>query len=155
MPRILASGQLRRGLSLVHWWAFSWLFVLALSLWPAALGEAGRGFWSVLTERFGVAAIDPFLARLGFVCFALRDAAFVLWINAGRSQRADLVGFIYLLVLYGPVLVLFLSMEAWSAAALIAPLPFGPAGLGIASALVQAVVLAFLTRRRWQALFRS
>lgn len=150
-----AGGQFRRGLSLVPWWAFSWLFVLILAFWPAALGEAGRGFWSVLTERFGVAAIDPLLARLGFVCFALRDAAFVLWINAGRSQRADLVAFIYLLVLYGPALVLFLAMEAWYAAALVAPLPFGPAGLGIASALVQAAVLGILAWRRWQALFRS
>jgi len=151
----LGSGHVRRSLSLIPWWGFSWLFVLALALWPAAIDEAGRGFWGTFAKDWGVGVPDPMLARLGFVCFALRDAAFVLWINAGRSQRGDVVAFIYLLVLYGPVLVMFLAMQAWPMAALIAPLPLGPAGLGIASALVQAAVLAFLTRRRWQALFRT
>jgi len=151
----LGSGQVRRGLSLVPWWGFSWVFVLVLALWPAAIDEAGRGFWESFAKDWGVSVPDPLLARLGFVAFALRDAAFVLWINAGRGQRADLVAFIYLLVLYGPLLVLLLAMEAWAAAAVVAPLPVGPAGLGTAAALAQAVVLAFLTWRRWQALFRS
>ena len=151
----LRDGALRRGLSLMPWWDFSWLILLAVALWPSAM-DAVRGLWEALARHSGATIADPLIARLGVAAFALRDAAFVLFVNAGgRSQRSDLVAFIYLLVLYGPVLGLLLGMEAWPVAAMFAPLPFGPAGLGLASALVQAAVLALLTRQRWRALFLS
>jgi hypothetical protein len=151
-----AGGRLRRGLSLLPWWVYGWFILLAAALWPSGGESAEPDLLGRLAQVFGLTVTDSVLARLGLVCFALRDAAFVLWINAGgRNQRADLVALIYLLVLYGPLVALFIGLEAWTVVGLLAPLPIGPAGLGLASALVQTAVLGFLTWRRWQALFRT
>ena len=150
-----AGGQVRRGLALLPWWALGWPILLAVVLWRGAGAPLDSGLWGDLAGELGIATPRPLPANLAFALFALRDAAFVLWVNAGRSQRGDLTAFIYLLVLYGPLLALLGGLQAWSAMGLLAPLPLGPGWLALASPLAQTLVLAFLAWRRWRALFRA
>ncbi len=151
----LRAGRPRRALAALPWWALGWPLLLAVTLWRGAADQTvGGGLWDAVAEHFHVAAPAPWAASLGFALFALRDAAFVLWINAGRTQRGDLTAFLYLLVLYGPLQALLGGMQAWAAIALLTPLPLGPALPSLLSALAQAAVLGFLTWRRWRALFQ-
>jgi hypothetical protein len=150
-----AGGQVRRGLALLPWWALAWPILLAVVLWRGAEAPLETGLWGELGRELGIATPQPLLANLGFALFALRDAAFVLFINAGRGQRADLTAFVYLLVLYGPLLALLGGLRAWTAMSLLAPLPLGEALPTLLSALAQAALLGLLAWRRWRALFRG
>lgn len=151
----LGEGRLRRALAALPWWALGWPLLLAVTLWRGLDGsEVDAGLWAEVARHFDLEAPAPWAANLGFALFALRDAAFVLWINAGRTQRGDLTAFLYLLVLYGPLQALLGGMEAWTAIALLTPLPVGPALPSLLSALAQTAVLLALTWRRWRALFQ-
>jgi hypothetical protein len=149
------AGRVGQGLALLPWWVFGWAILLVVGLLSSGGSAADSAAWQELTGRLGLDLPDALDLRLSLVLFALRDAAFVLWINAGRARRADLVAAIYLLVLYGPVTVLLTKAGAGTAAQLVVPLSFGPPLLPLLSAAAQIAVLAFLTWRRWRALFSS
>lgn len=148
-----AAGERRRALALLPWWLVGWPVLLGVVLWQAGGTPAELGIWGDLAEDLAVARPEPLAASLAVAAFALRDAAFVLFINAGRVQRGDLTALIYLLVLYGPGMALLGGMSAWTAIGLLAPVPLGDSWVGLLSALTQAALLGFLTWRRWRALF--
>lgn len=148
------AGELRRALSLLPWWAVTWPLLLALALWrgaetPTFSSDLWRDFWTAGLST----PPDPLLANLGFAAFALRDAAFVVWMNAGGGQRADLVAWIYLVVLYVPLMGVLMSAKAFTLVGLLTPLPVDDSLLPLVSALLQALLLAWLARRRWRRLF--
>lgn len=149
------DGRWWQGCTLLPWWVFGWIILLIAGLLSAGGSGTDSAAWEQLTSRFGLDLPDALDLRLSLVLFALRDAAFVLWINAGRSRRGDLVAAIYLLLLYGPVTVLLIKAGGSSVAQLIVPLSFGSPLPSLLAAIVQIAVLAFLTWRRWRALFSS
>lgn len=150
------AGDLRRALSLLPWWAVTWPILLALALWRGAeTPPLSSGLWRDLWTGGLSAPPDALLANLGFAAFALRDAAFVVWMNAGGGRRADLVAWIYLVVLYGPLLGALMGAKAFTLAGLLTPLPLDDSPLPLVSALLQALLLAWLARRRWLRLFSA
>lgn len=152
-----SGGLYRRALSLLPWWATSWLILLLYALWT---GFGSRpldlGLFADLLREAGIGQPVPLAASVAFPLFVLRDIAFVLFINSGRpSERADLTAFVYLLVFYVPLTSLVVALGHYRLATYLVPLPvldsWGPA----LAAAAQAALLFVLTGLRWRRLFRA
>mgnify|MGYP000176836376 CR=1 FL=1 len=150
-----ADRRWRRGLSLLPAWALGWPFLLGASLLLGGDSLLRLGLLWDLAALTRAGIPTPLVAGVGVACFALRDAAFVLWMNAGRSRRADTAALVYLLVLYGPLQALLGGLGVWQLAALLTPLPLGAGPWPLLAALLQAALFGWLALRRWRALFAA
>lgn len=120
---------------------------------------ASGGLSSFSFGTVGAVALPYFYAETGglsrfwigaLTLFALRDIFFVLAVNGfSRSRKPDLTAFVYLLLLYGPVVWLLLRLAPEVSSLLIA-VPGQASALSLASAAVQAVVLGVLLIRAWR-----
>lgn len=152
-----SSGLYRRALSLLPWWATSWIILLLYALWTGVDAKPlDLGLFADLLRETGIGEPVPLAASIAFPLFVLRDIVFVLFINSGRqSERADLTAFVYLLVFYVPLTSLIVALGSYRLATYMVPLPvldsWGPA----LAAAAQVAVLAVLTALRWRRLFRA
>lgn len=152
---LLAAGEAARPGRSLHRLP-RWLPVYLLLL-LCTLGLLARDDFSLLSiGAVELRYLDAEIGRLSrlwigsLAVFALRDVFFVLAVNAyGASRRPDLTAFIYLLLLYGPV-VWLLQLAAPALAGLLAPLPGQSSLLSVISAVAQVLALAVVLVRAWR-----
>lgn len=151
MLSALGAGRPARALRRLPRWVPS---VLLLILFAVAVAVAAD-FDRVAVSGMEFRALEAELGRLSriwvaaVVLFALRDILFVLLLNAGRHRRRpDMTAFIYLLLLYGPVLWL-LELVAPQLAGLVAALPVQSSLVSVIAGAAQAAALAVLLWRAW------
>lgn len=146
-------GELIEAWRRLPWWVTGWLLLLGVALWR---GLKGAPAGPVDLEGFVWRFTGEGLAwHLAFALFLLRDALFLIWMNAGKGRRPDMSSFVYLIVFYGPFLSLLISMGQFRIASFLAPLPTQEGYAVTLVALGQVAGLAFLVKTRWGRLFKS
>lgn len=140
------NAQWRRLLELIPCWLVSLASVLLLCLYlllATTNSQVGPGQGM---------AVKPLVVAMGL--FLLRDVLLFVYFNLGkRRQRADMAALLYLAVLYWLLPSILAGMELNALVALFIPTGDPQLPLSILSALIQAIVLLFLCRTRWQTFF--
>jgi len=97
----------------------------------------------------GAAPFEQRVIIVTILALMVRDIGLVLFLNLGRRpQRADLFAILLLSLIYGVLPVILNTMGAKGASALFWPL-YDRCWLSLLSAVIQAVMMAWLVLRRW------
>ena len=97
------------------------------------------------------ASVNLAVPAVAMLLFLLRDFGLLLFLNLARSpKRADMLTMLFLILLYGVIPMILAALGFDRMTELFRPMPGVLAEIILPAALCQAVVMLWLTVRRWR-----
>ncbi len=151
LARSLTEGNVARALALVPLWLPTYGILAAVAVASIALGRPSLSV-PYIGEFLPIPQILPSPPVLvALLLFVARDLVLILFLNFGeRPRRADLAAAIYLLVAYGPLAGIAVTLHVPLLRAALFPTDVDGALAAVLLPLAEAAVMVWLLLRRWR-----
>jgi hypothetical protein len=158
--RALRRGNLLEVIAAVPWWSISYLLgaIMALVIGGSVPELVGLDVGTDAPPAFGMVAMG--LQHLGaslalVMLFMLRDLLVLLWLSSSPwRSKADVLGIIYLALVYWPPAAIFWVTGAGNLLPVVAPIATGVAPVDFVPIAIELAFAAFLFYARWREITR-
>jgi hypothetical protein len=158
--RALRRGNLPEAIAAIPWWSISYLLAAILALviglsvpYVVGVQVAADSPPALLMIALGLQHLGTSLILI--VLFMLRDLFVLLWLSSSPWRaKADVLGIIYLALVYWPPAAIFWAAGAGNLLPVVAPIATGNPAVDFVPIAIELAFAAFLFYARWREITR-